>query len=91
MKNVHWLVDNPVRKLTGEPAWFLRSDAGTTDIWIQGKKKHEILRDVDPWENHNLTWEKQEAPISAESNVIHVPRPSLKKGWKPRIIDGGKV
>lgn len=90
MPNVTWLIDNPVRKLTGEPAWFLRSDAGTTDIWVQGKKKHEILRDIDPWEQHGLSWEKPEPAVVNENNVVHVHKPIIKKGWKPKIIDGGK-
>ena len=90
MKEVSWLLDNPVRKLTGEPAWFMRSDAGTTDIWIKSKKKHEILRDVDDWKNHRLDWEQSEPPVQLD-NVSHIShRPSIKKGWKPKIIDGGK-
>lgn len=90
MPNVPWLVDNPVRKLTGQPAWFMRSDAGTTDIWVQGKKKHEILRDIDPWEQHGLTWEKPQTPIVSDATVTPVHKPIIKKGWKPKIIDGGK-
>lgn len=87
MIDVPWLTDNPVRKLTGEPAWFVRTDAGTTDIWLQSKKKHEIIRDIDDWTNHGLSWEQTEAP-PAPDVVIH--KPIIKKGWKPRIIDGGK-
>lgn len=91
MKDVIWLLDNPVRKLTGEPAWFMRSDAGTTDIWIQGKKKHEIIRDVDDWKNHGLDWEQTEIPNPVENLVAtSTNKPIIKKGWKPKIIDGGK-
>lgn len=91
MKDVIWLLDNPVRKLTGEPAWFMRSDAGTTDIWIQGKKKHEIIRDVDDWKNHGLDWEQTEIPNPVENLVVtSTNKPIIKKGWKPKIIDGGK-
>jgi hypothetical protein len=91
MKDVIWLLDNPVRKLTGEPAWFMRSDAGTTDIWIQGKKKHEIIRDVDDWKNHGLDWEQTEIPNPVENLVAtSANKPIIKKGWKPKIIDGGK-
>lgn len=88
MKDVPWLVDNPVRKLTGEPAWFMRSDAGSTDIWIQSKKKHEIIRDVDDWSNHGLGWDQKEVPTQADAVSSH--KPIIKKGWKPKIIDGGK-
>jgi hypothetical protein len=90
MKDVPWLIDNPVRKLTGEPAWFMRSDAGTTDIWIQNKKKHEILRDVDDWKNHGLDWEQTEQVASVEPVIVPSSKPVFKKGWKPKIIDGGK-
>jgi hypothetical protein len=91
MRDVNWLIDNPVRKLTGEPAWFMRSDAGTTDIWIQGKKKHEVLRDVDDWKNYGLDWEQSE-PVVQQPEALVVPqRPILKKGWKPKVIDGGKA
>lgn len=90
MKEVPWLLDNPVRKLTGEPAWFMRSDAGTTDIWIKTKKKHEILRDVDSWKNHRLDWEQSELPVQQDNVSPINHRPSIKKGWKPKIIDGGK-
>lgn len=90
MKDVTWLLDNPVRKLTGEPAWFMRSDAGTTDIWVKGKKQQEILRDIDDWQNYNLTWEPVETVNTVET--VHAPqhRPFMKKGWKPKVIDGGK-
>lgn len=90
MKDVSWLIDNPVRKLTGESAWFMRSDAGTTDIWIKNKKKHEILRDIDDWKNHRLDWEQSDIPVTPEqtTNINH--KPIIKKGWKPKIIDGGK-
>jgi hypothetical protein len=92
LKDVHWLNDNPVRKLTGESAWFMRSDAGSTDIWLQSKKKHEILRDVDDWKNHGLDWEQTEMPNPTENLVAPpVHKPTIKKGWKPKIIDGGKV
>jgi hypothetical protein len=91
MKEVDWLIDNPVRKLTGEPAWFMRSDAGTTDIWIQNKKKHEILRDVDDWKNHKLDWEQIGVPpLTAEPVLVPSSKPVFKKGWKPKVIDGGK-
>jgi len=91
MKNVPWLIDNPVRKLTGEPAWFMRSDAGTTDIWIQGKKKHEIIRDIDDWKNHGLDWEQTPISNPVENiTIVPSPKPTIKKGWKPKIIDGGK-
>lgn len=89
MKEVPWLIDNPVRKLTGEPAWFMRSDAGTTDIWVQGKKKHEIIRDVDDWKNYGLDWEQTEPVLTADTIVLP-SKPVLKKGWKPKVIDGGK-
>lgn len=91
MKHVTWLIDNPVRKLTNESAWFLRSDAGSTDIWIQNKKKHEIIRDVDDWKNHGLDWEKTQVPNPVENLVTpSAHKPIIKKGWKPKIIDGGK-
>lgn len=90
MRDVPWLIDNPVRKMTGEPAWFMRSDAGSTDIWIQGKKKQEILRDVDDWKNHGFDWE-QIAPVSNPDAIVVPPKPVLKKGWKPKVIDGGKL
>lgn len=91
LKDVNWLNDNPVRKLTGEPAWFMRSDAGSTDIWLQSKKKHEILRDVDDWKNHGLDWEQTEMPNPTENLVVPpAHKPTIKKGWKPKIIDGGK-
>jgi hypothetical protein len=89
LKDVYWLIDNPVRKLTGEPAWFMRSDAGTTDIWIQNKKKQEIIRDIDDWKNYHLDWEQVEMPNPVE-NIATPPKPVFKKGWKPRVIDGGK-
>lgn len=88
MKEIPWLIDNPVRKLTGEPAWFMRTDAGTTDIWIQSKKKHEIIRDIDDWKNHGLDWEQ--TPVPNENAAVPSPKPVFKKGWKPKIIDGGK-
>jgi len=90
MKDVIWLLDNPVRKLTGEPAWFMRSDAGTTDIWIQGKKKHEIIRDVDDWKNYSLDWEQTPVVNPVENLIVPNHKPVIKKGWKPKVIDGGK-
>jgi len=91
MKEVPWLIDNPVRKLTGEPAWFMRSDAGTTDIWVQGKKKHEIIRDVDDWKNYKLDWDQTSFPTPIENLTQPASqKPLIKKGWKPKIIDGGK-
>lgn len=89
LKDVYWLVNNPVRKLTGEPAWFLRSDAGTTDLWIQNKKKQEIIRDIDDWKTYHLDWEQVEIPNPVE-NLVVPPKPVFKKGWKPKVIDGGK-
>lgn len=90
LKDVPWLIDNPVRKLTGEPAWFMRSDAGTTDIWLQSKKKQEIIRDIDDWKNHKLSWDQTEIVPLSEDTHIPQPRTNFKKGWKPKIIDGGK-
>lgn len=90
MKNVPWLIDNPVRKMSGEPAWFMRSDAGTTDIWLQSKKKHEIIRDIDDWKNHGLDWEQTPMSNPTENLVLPSHKPIIKKGWKPKVIDGGK-
>lgn len=85
-----WLRDNPIQKVTGEPAWFMRPDAGATDIMLKKKKKLEIIRDVDKWENYNLSWESlPDAPL-AQSGAPVRPAPPLIKGWKPKVIDGGK-
>lgn len=83
-----WLSDNPIQKLTGEPAWFKRSNAGTTDIWIKGKKKQEIIRDMETWDKIQLTWE----PVVANTNQTPAPiRTNVPlRGWKPKVIDGGK-
>ena len=89
LSEVPWILDNPIKSMTGEPAWFMRTDAGISDYWLKTKNKHEIVRDIDDWKNHGLDWNpdenvKQEVP---EPTVI---RPRFTKGWKPKVIDGGK-
>lgn len=88
LQDIYWLLDNPVKKLTGSLPWFMRSDAGSTDLWIQGKKKHEMIRDIDEWKNYGLDWDQAKDETVAQT--VNAPRPVFKKGWKPTIIDGGK-
>lgn len=85
---ISWIVDNPIQKLTGEPAWFKRPNAGTTDIWIKGKKKQEIIRDMEDWDKLQLGWEPPTADIAQVPLPTRPPVPL--RGWKPKVIDGGK-
>ena len=92
LKDVQWLLDNPVRKMTGEHPWFMRSDAGTTDLWLQGRKKQEVIRDVNEWKDYHLDWEQAELANSAEpmSGAPTIAPKPVFKAWKPKVIDGGK-
>lgn len=83
-----WLNDNPIKSMTGDSAWFMRSDAGTTDIWIKGKKKQEIIKDLESWETHDLLWD-QTISVELDSSSQSI-KPIGIKGWKPKVIDGGK-
>lgn len=91
LSEVPWLVNNPIKSLTGEPAWFMRTNAGITDLWIKGKSKHEIIRDMEEWSKHGLEWNPNEnAKHIEEPMAQQIPRPRFAKGWKPKVIDGGK-
>lgn len=86
---VPWIHDNPVKKLTGEPAWFLREDAGCTDFIYTTKKKTEVVRDKEEWATLALDWdETKNQPIP--NNHDKPSHPPIAKPWQPRIIDGGK-
>jgi hypothetical protein len=90
LSQVPWLIDNPIKSMTGEPAWFMRSNAGVTDLWLKTKNKHEVVRDMDEWTNNGLGWnpdDNKKAELPAEQAII---RPRFTKGWKPKVIDGGK-
>lgn len=89
LPEVPWLLDNPIKSMTGEAAWFMRSNAGVTDHWMKTKSKHEIVRDMDEWTNLGLGWNPAENTKRIEE-VPEVIRPRFTKGWKPKVIDGGK-
>lgn len=91
LDEIPWLSDNPIKSLTGEPAWFMRSNAGSTDLWIKSKNKHEIIRDMEEWSKHKLDWDPDvNAKNTANAIEIPIPKPRFNKGWKPKVIDGGK-
>lgn len=91
LSEIPWLLDNPIKSLTGEAAWFMRSNAGITDMWIKSKNKHEVIRDMDDWAKHGLAWDPEQNIKRLEEIIEQpIPRPKFTKGWKPKIIDGGK-
>lgn len=70
-----------------EDPWFLRNDAGFTDILVTDAdtESTSLIKDSSTWEKHQLGWsELQDVPASGDLiNDIETER------WIPFIIKGG--
>lgn len=81
-----WMLDDKVKEITGNPAWYYRTDAGCTDIIIQNKNGFTVEHDKEDWEEHGLGWEEVKSKIDDQpATIVKFP----DKRWKPKIIDGG--
>ena len=83
------LVDsvNDQTMLNGEP-WFLREDAGFTDILHYEGGHAKIVKELEPWSMYNLNWDYYH---NIDSGAVDpIPRHLQQKGkWTPTVIKGG--
>ena len=84
-----FVADNVVKKTTGNDPWWLRADAGCTDLILQNKKKVLVKHDKVEWSKYDLDWTPKEENSSTNTETV-LKYPKGKMGWKPKIIDGGR-
>ena len=88
LASMDYMINNKVKATTGTPAWWHRSDAGSSDIITVGKDKVSVVIDKQDWSDFDLGWESaKQLPVGKDAApVIKLP----VKNWKPKIIPGGK-
>ena len=73
--------------LQGNP-WFLRDDAGFTDVLYYEDGNAKIVKEQESWDSYNLNWDYYQKIESGE--VATVSRLKAPKGkWTPTVIKGG--
>lgn len=74
--------------LAGDP-WFLRDDAGFTDIVHYEEGQPIIVSDTERWDAYDLNWNYYHDQEGTEP--AHHPKASIPKhrGWTPVIVKGG--
>ena len=70
--------------------WYMRTDAGFTDLLIDDENGEPVLiKDVNDWSGANLNWDyydKTENSLTPADNYIHN---NNQERWIPLVIKGG--
>ena len=72
-----------------EGPWFMRSDAGFTDLlMVDENEQVTIIKDTESWEKHNLDWDYYD---KSDSNIMPLSgyRQQHSERWIPLVIKGG--
>ena len=80
-------VDN---KHFGNGPWFMRQDAGFTDLLVMDDDQAILIKDSEEWSAHDLNWDfydKTENTLSPVTSFIHN---NQQERWIPLVIKGGK-
>lgn len=85
-ENMSLAIEHPHLK---EGPWFMRPDAGFTDLLVLEDDQPTLIKDISDWKQHNLNWDyydKQENSLTAADNFIHN---NQRERWIPLVIKGG--
>ena len=78
---------NEQSALQGNP-WFLRDDAGFTDVLYYEDGNAKIAKEQESWNSYNLNWDYYQKIESGEiATVSRLKTPQGK--WTPTVIKGG--
>jgi len=75
----------------GDGPWYMRTDAGFTDLLIVDDEDGtpSLIKDVNDWGGSNLNWDyydQKENTLTAADNYIHN---NQQERWIPLVIKGG--
>lgn len=77
------------KHITDEP-WYMREDAGFTDLLVIDEDQPTLIKDTEDWKSHELNWDfydKSENSLSPVNSFIHS---NQQERWIPLVIKGGK-
>lgn len=74
----------------GDGPWYVRPDAGFTDLLISGEDgEPTLIKDVNDWAGFNLNWDyydNEENSLTPADSFIHS---NQQERWIPLVIKGG--
>lgn len=68
--------------------WWLRSDAGASDLYVKTKSGSKVESEISAWSEYLLSWDGDDDLDM--SNFVSPPKVPTARGFNPKIIDGGK-
>ena len=76
------------QSLVGSDPWFLREDAGFTDILYYKDNNATVFKEQDSWDLYKLNWDYYNQVENSEPAVTSLQR-ARRGAWTPTVIKGG--
>lgn len=69
--------------------WFMRPDAGFTDLLVIDNNQPTLIKDSSDWKKHNLNWDFYDKEENSLSPVVTFIHHNPQERWIPLVIKGG--